>query len=102
MDEMNSHDINCIQCKNRCVSRTEEREINQWGDSEHMKINYDYPNFSDTVTEKNQVMQCLHHTSIFGFSKTLLIIENVSVIILKEFWIIYPEGTKIDHLSTLK
>ena len=41
---------------NRCVSRTEEREINQWGVNKHMKINCDDPNFSDTVIEKSEAV----------------------------------------------
>ena len=60
------------------------------------------PTFSDTFIEKSKATQCLHHASIFGFRKTLLLIGNILGIILKVIWISYPEDIKISHLSTLK
>ena len=101
-NEMNLHEIYSIECKSRCASRNEEREINKWDDSKHMKINYDYPNFSNTFIEKSEAMQCLHHASVLGFSRTLLLITNKLEIVLQLIWIIFPEGMKIAYLITLK
>ena len=68
-NEMNLYEINSIECETRCESRTEEREINQWGDSKHTKTNHDDPNFSDTAIEKSEDMQRFYHTSVLDLAK---------------------------------
>ena len=101
-NEMNLYGINSIECKTRSVCREKYREINKWGESKHTKIYHYYPDLLETVIEKCEVMQCFHHASVFGFSKTLLLIGNISEITLKGIWIIFPKDVKIYHLSTLK
>ena len=41
---MNLEEVNYIECKTTCVSRTEDREINQWGTA-NMQKNVTTPNF---------------------------------------------------------
>ena len=94
LDEVNFHEINFIECKTRCMSKTEERETNQWGNNECTKFNNDDPKLLDTIIEKSEATQQLHFTSVLGLIKKLLLIGNRLKIMFNEIWIIYPEDIK--------
>ena len=100
-NEINCEEIDSIGCKTRIVSRTEERELKEWDNEKHVKINYDEKTFSDKVIEKREVTQCLHRAAIFCLKKTLFLIVNKSENIFKGMWIHYNDDIKISHLSTL-
>ena len=101
-NENNDEEIDSIECKTRCVSRTEEREIMGCGDKKHISINYNDNNFSDKVLEKTEAVQCLHHAAVYGFNKTLLLIGNRSGSMIKGIWMHCTDAIAIAHLSTLK
>ena len=52
INDNRTQEIKTIGSKAGCFSRTDQREIETWGDSKHIRILHDVPNFVDKVLEK--------------------------------------------------